>query len=272
MTMRWAEEKDVADMLERRRCSFYEWLYDDDTRLPTTMEILDIEMPSSFLNDTLPGGGELTFLERRRQVNAELAQNCQDELPPCIRHLPNLRSLSFGHEEGTGCAVVNVAPDGWGAKQFPRLRSLQLHGSAHALFATALGKLSLENLDINIDETAGGDWALHLHLLLAPSSPIRASLRVLHVNLGLHTAEFPVCLRGLQLKTLNLDASYRLASLPDWLSEMPLVYLGIGCTAVSRLPISLRQVKTLRMLCTRWSNLGADTCLYFVAPFYTLYY
>ena len=82
MTMRWAEEKDVADMLERRRCSFYEWLYDDDTRLPTTMEILDIEMPSSFLNDTLPGGGELTFLERRRQVNAELAQNCQDELPP----------------------------------------------------------------------------------------------------------------------------------------------------------------------------------------------
>jgi hypothetical protein len=79
-------------------------------------------------------------------------------------------------------------------------------------------------------------------------------LRVLRFTGDDVMAELPVCLRDLQLTALDLNGSQALSSLPEWLGEMR--YLGLELTSVSRLPVSLRQVPTLRLICTRWSPLG----------------
>ena len=38
----------------------------------------------------------------------------------------------------------------------------------------------------------------------------------------------PPCLRGLQLTGLDLQSSKSLVALPDWLGELPLVYLDLS--------------------------------------------
>ena len=43
---------------------------------------------------------------------------------------------------------------------------------------------------------------------------------------------------------------------PNAVRRVALVYLGLQFTDVSRLPVSLRQVPTLRLICTRLSPLG----------------
>jgi hypothetical protein len=134
------------------------------------------------------------------------------------------------------------------------LTSFQHPARASHRSATVLGSLSLGCLDIYTHEE--GTWISQLPLLLAPNNAIRTSLRVLRFTGDDVMAELPVCLRDLQLTALDLNGSQALSALPEWLGEMPLVYLGLEYTGVSRLPVSLRQVPTLRLICTRLSPLG----------------
>jgi hypothetical protein len=59
---------------------------------------------------------------------------------------------------------------------------------------------------------------------------------------------------------VDLDCSLSLETLPEWLGEMPLVYLGLEFTVIPNLPVSLGQVhvSTLRLIRTCWSLLGFD--------------
>ena len=45
---------------------------------------------------------------------------------------------------------------------------------------------------------------------------------------------------------------------PNAVRRVALVYLGLQFTDVSRLPVSLRQVVTLRLICTSYSPLGIE--------------
>jgi hypothetical protein len=94
--------------------------------------------------------------------------------------------------------------------------------------------------------------------LLAPSNTIRTSLRTLRFDGFEAMTELPLCLRHLQLTSLDLDGSLTLNTLPEWLGEMPLVHLSLVLTDVSSLPVSLRRVNTLRLIRTLYSPLGFD--------------
>jgi len=229
------EEKQTLDTLVKRQSALEAWLWSAETRLPITLERLTLEYDDTVREDIQPysyEGGRVT------------------DLPPCIRYLTNLRSLSFQESE---CYAFEFDLPEW-LIELPQLTSFQHPARASHRSATVLGSLSLGCLDIYTHEE--GTWISQLPLLLAPNNAIRTSLRVLRFTGDDVMAELPVCLRDLQLTALDLNGSQALSSLPEWLGEMPLVYLGLDSTDVSRLPVSLRQVPTLRLICTRLSPLG----------------
>jgi hypothetical protein len=220
------EEKQGSETLVRRRHALEAWLWSAETRLPITLERLTVKW-----------------------VETDTTQ-----LPPCIRYLTNLRSLSCVNIWKLIQYLVGSDLPGW-LSGLTHLTSFQHTGQASQQSATVLGSMSLECLDIYAESY--GNWVHQLPSLLAPNNAIRTSLRVLKFGGDCVMTELPLCLRHLQLTALDLDGSDKLNTLPEWLGDMPLEYLGLCmCMGVSRLPVSLRQVSTLRLIDTCFSSLG----------------
>jgi hypothetical protein len=232
-----AGEKQASNTLVQRQQTLVAWLLNAQTRLPITLERLTIEW-------------DTTAARLKRGLAPD--ENVVTELPPCIRYLTNLRSLSF---TGTNDARFEFDLPEW-LRELPHLMSFQHNAHASHQSATVLGSMSLECLHISSDEYAG--WMSQLPSLLAPSNTIRTSLRTLRFDGFEAMTELPLCLRHLQLTSLDLDGSLTLNTLPEWLGEMPLVHLSLVLTDVSSLPVSLRRVNTLRLIRTLYSPLGFD--------------
>jgi hypothetical protein len=230
------EEKQASDTLVQRQPALEAWLWSAETRLPITLESLTLEY-----------GDTVKYEQAGREGGGRVR-----ELPLCIRYLTNLRSLSFQESD---CSAFEFDLPEW-LSDLPHLTSFQHPAHASHQSATVLGRMSLECLDIYTHEE--GNWVVQLPALLAPENAIRTSLRVLRFNGDEVMKQLPLCLCHLQLTALDLNSSQGLSSLPEWLGEMPLVYLGLEFTGVSRLPVSLRRVATLRLICTSWSPLGLD--------------
>ena len=208
-----------------RHQSYMEWISCPQTRLPATLQRLSLK----FTGSGIP----------------------LEELPPCIRYLLDLRSLSVTDDE---CCYFKFRLPEWLAADLSQLTSFQHNALASAQSARVLGSMSLSQLDIGSEEYGWSDDLLHA--LLAPSNPIRKSLCVLRISChGTASSELPLCLRHLQLTALDLFDSDGLTTLPHWLGEMPLVRLGVAWTGLTSLPVSLRKVRTLRMIETRYSEL-----------------
>ena len=167
----------LSDTLVQRQRVLETWLWSVETRLPITLQRLAIENDDLF-NDT----------------TGQLRGGRIGELPPCIRYLTNLRSLSFQESQ---CYPFHFDLPEW-LSELPHLVSLQLNVQASHQSAAVLSSMSLECLDIKTYEN--GSWAPLLPALFAPDAAIRVSLRVLTFNGYSTMTELPLCLRHLQLK------------------------------------------------------------------------
>jgi hypothetical protein len=238
------------EMIHQRQEDFFSWLTNEATRLPITLTHLKLR-------------------QRWRQWNEDEHPFELQQLPPCIRYLTELQSLSMTASDHRGFFDVPA----W-LTELGQLKLFQYHAYPSAASARIMGSMPLKYLDIHCEgeDDDGMNWWNFLPTLLAPPNAIRSSLRGLRVSGGedqegkpaaAARQQLPLCLRGLQLTSLDLGGSEDLNVLPEWLGEMPLVYLGLGGTftgSLNSLPVSLRAVTSLRLIDIEGSQFGLQDC------------
>jgi hypothetical protein len=232
--------------LDARRRSFCEWLGSPATRLPATLQRLQL------CSHTWDRAATPAILQGRG-LDGLLATSSEGTvLPLCIRHLTNLRTLVLEHTHcgerythlGAQWERMPTLPS-WLA-ELP-LTSLMCPGAQidDASVAT-IRQLPLEELDI---ECEAGTQFEAVEKLFAPGSAFETTLQRLHFRCD--DARFTRVPSGLRrfirLRSLEISAFF-MSALPEWLGELDaLVHLRVSCCLeLSTLPVSLRGAANLR--------------------------
>ena len=172
-----------------------------------------------------------------------------------LHSLEHVRRLSLREIE---IGPYHVSPPNWFIADMGQLRRFWSYMNYLPAWASTLRQMRLESVTFDIDDPGIllSEFEVALEEMVGPGSTCGMTIRELDVH-GQRMHRVPESLRPLRLRFLNLGMC-GLTELPDFLGELPLVVLNVSANESLRaLPVSLRQVSTLRVLHLNWTSLAS---------------